>query len=99
MRDAARKEQSETFMKRILTEAEQELKTKCNHKYIAVCNRMLNDLKEYCATEGNYMQELLDNQERIRESENAIETTKELIKEKIIDASTAESIRVLTYSN
>ena len=45
------------------------------------------------------MQELLDNQERIRESENAIETTKELIKEKIIDASTAESIRVLTYSN
>ena len=99
MRDAARKEQSEVFMKRILTEAEQELKTKCNHKYIAVCNRMLNDLKEYCATEGNYMQELLDNQERIRESENAIETTKELIKEKIIDASTAESIRVLTYSN
>ncbi len=99
MPDEERKGKSEEFMKQTLVDAERELKTKCNNKYIAICKKMIDDVDEYCERQRNYAQEMSDNLERLKESENEFETKMELIKEKIIDASTIESIRSLTYSN
>lgn len=99
MKDGVRKEKSDEFLKRTLSEAGKELDRKCNNKYKAIIKRMLEDLDDYCTRQHNYMQEIEDAEERIEESENDIETKKVLIRKEIIDVSTTECIRVLTYSN
>lgn len=99
MKDSIRKEKSDEFLKRTLSEAGEELNTKCNNKYKAIIKRMLEDLDDYFTRQHDFMQDIADKEERIEESENAIETKKALIREGIIEASTFESIRTLTYSN
>ena len=99
MSDSVRKEKSDEFLKRTLSEAEEELNTKCNNKLRAICKRMLEDIDDYCTRQYDFMKDIEDKEESIEESENAIETKKALIREGIIEASTFESIRTLTYSN
>lgn len=99
MNGSAREEKSNEFIKRTLSEAGKELDTKCKNKFISIVKMMINDIDEYCDRQRDYMQEIEDAEERLKECENDIETKKALIRENIIEASMFESIRTLTYSN
>lgn len=99
MSDSVRKEKSDEFLKRTLSEAGKELEAKCKNKFRAIAKKMLEDIDEYCDRQRDYMQEIEDAEERLKECENDIETKKALIRENVIDASIIECIRVLTYSN
>lgn len=97
--DSERLEKTTEYEKRILKEAMNLLKKKCQSKKIGTYRRMLDDLQTYFVNEKNIVEELKKNIEELQKHKDDICFYTEKATETVKDMNYMECIRTLTYKN